>query len=68
MFWVQLLGTGADGKVKVENFSITFSTIQSARAEARALAAINTYSWGKPTGFKVLDEAKRVVSEGSFEE
>ena len=67
MFWLQLFGPKADGGVGVENIKFSFTTIESAISEARALASIETFEWGKATGYKIFDEAKRVVAEGKFE-
>ncbi len=67
MFSLQLWGVGADGKIGVEDVETAFVTIESARNEAKALAEIRTFRWGKVTGFKILDEAGRVVAEGEFD-
>ena len=67
MLWLQLFGPGADGKIAVEDINTPFSTIDSAVSEAEALAKIRTFRWGKATGFKVFDEANRIVAEGTFD-
>ena len=67
MLWLQLFGPDADGKIGVEDIDTPFSTRDLAIGDAKALAQVRTFRWGKATGFKVFDEAKRIVAEGTFD-
>ncbi len=65
MFWLQLWGLGADGKIGVEDIATPFSTIELARAQAAALVEIRTFHWGKVSGFKIFDEAKESLRKAN---
>jgi hypothetical protein len=67
MFWLQLYGPGPDGKTGFEQVSTPFPTIEAAVEKARVMAAEEIFYWGKATDFRVSDEARAVVCEGSFD-
>jgi len=66
VFWIQLYGTGADGKPGVDNIGDPFPSLDAAISKAKALATTNTFYWGKATGYRIINEAKAIVHEGKI--
>ena len=64
MFRIQLYGKGRDGKINVEQIGQPFFDLKRAIARAEFLAK-TTYNWGKPQGFRIIDESKAVVHEAA---
>jgi hypothetical protein len=67
MFWVQLYGRGAEGDLHSEDVAIPFEAYVIAGEMARGTLSAQTCSWGKPEGYRILDDIKRVITEARFE-
>ncbi len=64
MFRIQLYGKGRDGKMNIEQIGQPFFDLNRAITKAQSLAK-TTYHWGKPEGFRIIDESKAVVHEAA---
>ena len=66
MFWVQLYGRGSEGDLQSEDVNIPFESYLQAAEMARGTLSAQPCDWGKPEGYRILDDAKRVITEGKF--
>jgi hypothetical protein len=61
-----MYGSGSDGKPAIDCIGSPFQTIDAAAAKARSIGETITFHWGKAAGYRIRDERKAVVFEGSF--
>ncbi len=66
MFWLELSGSNSQGELGVERISSPFQTIEEAVSKAKQLAGNNTFYWGNATRFKITDDSRNLVHEGTF--
>lgn len=64
MFWIEM--HGSDGRVGVDAIGFPFLTIDEAAAKAKELGKMNTFHWGRATGYRIRDERKTIVHEGNI--
>lgn len=67
MYWIEFYGESQDGKPAVDNFRSSFETIDAAAVRARKIGKTNTFHWGKAAGYRIRDQRKAVVFEGTFD-
>ena len=66
MYWIEMYGSDSDGKPAIERISSPFETIDAAATKARRIGEASSLHWGKAAGYRIRDERKAVVFEGSF--
>ena len=67
MYRIEFYGTSRDGKPAAYNIGSPFATIEAAADKARKIGKTNTFHWGKAAGYRIRDERKAVVFEGTFD-
>jgi hypothetical protein len=67
MYWIEMYGSGSDGKPAVDLIGSPFETIDAGAAKARSIGETNTFHRGKAAGYRIRDECKAVVFEGVAE-
>lgn len=61
MFSIQMYGRSSLLRRDLDDIASLSSTLEDAVSKAQLLAGIKTFAWGKPRGFRILDERRRVV-------
>ena len=61
MFSIQMSGRSSLLRRDVDEIGSLSTTLEDAVSKAQLLAGVKTFAWGKPRGFRILDERKRVV-------
>lgn len=62
MIWLELFGVGEDGQpYRTERISHPFSTAAGAIAKRDEIARANTFSFGRVTGYRILDASGQIL-------
>jgi hypothetical protein len=53
MYWIEMYGSGSDGKPAVDLIGSPIETIDAGAAKARSIGETNTFHRGKAAGYRI---------------